>query len=173
MIRAQRRLLVVLWVVAAAATAAMAVRMWIDARESILDHLPAANAVLNGTSAVLLLAAYTMIRRGRYRAHGILMVSAVAVSVAFLTSYVILHANRPPKSFTVEAGLVRGIYFPLLISHSILAVLIVPMVAFTLYRAAKRRWDRHARLARRTLPVWLYVSATGVVIYWMLYRMGT
>jgi len=99
------------------------------------------------------------------------MVSACATSALFLTSYVIYHANAGSRPFGGH-GLVRGVYLTILASHVVLAAAIVPLVLLTLGRALRRRFDLHARIARRTLPLWLYVSVTGVVIYVMLYRLG-
>ncbi|MGO9640294.1 MAG: DUF420 domain-containing protein [Candidatus Acidiferrales bacterium] len=130
---------------------------------------PAWNAVLNGASGILLLAGYAMIRRGRILAHKTAMLSAVACSAIFLVNYVVYHVRHGVIRFTGE-GLIRPVYFTILISHTILAIAIVPLVIVTLIRAFRRRFARHKALARRTLPIWLYVSITGVVIYFLLYR---
>jgi len=98
------------------------------------------------------------------------MLAAVTASALFLTSYVIYHANAGSRPFT-GTGPVRAVYFLILITHIVLAAAIVPMVLMTLARALRKRFDRHAAIARRTLPLWLYVSVTGVVIYLMLYRL--
>jgi uncharacterized membrane protein YozB (DUF420 family) len=132
--------------------------------------LPTVNALLNGTSAVLLTAGWVCIRRRRIAAHRACMLGAFSVSVLFLVSYVIYHALAGSRSFTGQ-GLVRWVYFPLLLSHIVLAAAMVPFVLTTLYRALGGDFVRHARLARRTAPVWLYVSVTGVVVYLMLYRL--
>ena len=137
---------------------------------SVAD-LPTLNAVLNLTAAILLSAGYLLIRRRRIPAHRAAMISACATSALFLTSYVIYHANAGSRPFGGQ-GLLRAVYLTILGSHVVLAAAIVPLVILTLGRALRRRFDLHARLARRTLPLWLYVSVTGVVIYVMLYRLG-
>ncbi len=130
--------------------------------------LPALNALLNAASAVLLTAGWLSIRRRRIPAHRACMLGAFCVSVLFLLSYVTYHALAGSRPFTGQ-GWARSIYFPLLVTHIVLAAAMVPFVLTTLYRALGGEFARHARLARRTLPVWLYVSVTGVVVYWMLY----
>jgi putative membrane protein len=132
--------------------------------------LPALNAVLNGASAILLTAGWLSIRRRSIVAHRACMLAAFCVSVLFLLSYVTYHALAGSRPFTGH-GWARGVYFPLLISHVVLAAAMVPFVLTTLYRALGGQFARHARLARRTLPVWLYVSVTGVLVYVMLYRL--
>ena len=137
---------------------------------SVAD-LPALNASLNGVAALFLIAGYTFIRRRQIPAHRASMLAAVAASALFLVSYVIYHANAGSKPFP-GTGPVRTVYFFILATHIVLAAAIVPMVLMTLTRALRERFDRHARIARRTLPLWLYVSVTGVVIYVMLYRLN-
>jgi len=132
--------------------------------------LPALNAALNATSAVLLLLGWRLIRRGRIEAHRRAMLAAVASSTLFLVSYVAYHAQVGSVRFQGR-GALRVVYFTILTTHTILAVAIVPLVLVTLVRALQARFDRHRRLARITLPLWSYVSVTGVVIYWMLYRL--
>jgi uncharacterized membrane protein YozB (DUF420 family) len=136
---------------------------------SVAD-LPALNASLNGVAALFLIAGYTFIRRRQIPAHRASMLAAVAASALFLVSYVIYHANAGSKPF-LGTGPVRGVYFFVLATHIVLAAAIVPMVLMTLTRALRERFDRHVMIARRTLPLWLYVSVTGVVIYLMLYRL--
>lgn len=131
--------------------------------------LPALNATLNATAAVLLAAGWLLIRRGRIAAHRACMLGAVVVSTAFLVSYVVYHSMAGSRPFTGQ-GWVRAVYFAILMSHIVLAAGMVPFVLTTLYRALGGDFARHARLARWTLPVWLYVSVTGVVVYWLLYR---
>jgi len=131
--------------------------------------LPALNAVLNGASAVLLTGGWLAIRRRRIAVHRACMLSAFSVSVLFLISYVVYHALAGSRPFAGQ-GWIRAVYFALLISHVVLAAAMVPFVLTTLYRALGRDFVRHVRLARFTLPVWLYVSVTGVVVYWMLYQ---
>jgi putative membrane protein len=131
--------------------------------------LPALNAALNTCSALLLAAGYVFIRRRRTAAHRACMLAAAAVSTAFLVSYVTYHWLAGSRPFTGQ-GWMRAVYFPVLITHIVLAAGMVPFVLTTLYRALARDFVRHARLARWTLPVWLYVSVSGVAVYWMLYR---
>ena len=136
---------------------------------SIAD-LPAVNAVLNGSSALLLASGYLFIRRRRVTAHKICMITAFGTSTLFLISYLTYHYHIGSMPFAGQ-GWVRPLYFAILISHTILAVAIVPLALTTLYRAWKAQFARHAWIARRALPIWLYVSITGVVIYWMLYHL--
>lgn len=135
-----------------------------------LADLPALNAVLNATAAILLVTGYRLIRAGRRETHKKVMVSAFGVSVLFLVSYLIYHFQVGSVRFQ-KSGHIRTVYFTVLISHSILAAAVPFLAVATLWRAWKGRFERHRRLARWTLPVWLYVSVTGVVVYWMLYRM--
>lgn len=130
---------------------------------------PAINATLNGTSAVLLITAHTMIKRGRVAAHRALMLTAVATSTLFLISYLYYHAHVGSVHFPGH-GWWRRIYFTILISHTILAATIVPLVIITLTFALRDRFDRHRAIARWTYPIWVYVSVTGVVVYFMLYH---
>ncbi len=130
---------------------------------------PVINASLNGTSAVLLLTAHSMIKRGRMAAHRVLMLTAVVTSSLFLCSYLYYHWHVGSVRFQGQ-GWWRPVYFTILISHTILAAAIVPLVIITLSRALQERFDRHRAIARWTYPLWLYVSVTGVVIYFMLYR---
>ena len=132
--------------------------------------LPALNAVLNGASAVLLTGGWLAIRRRRIAVHRACMLSAFSVSVLFLVSYVVYHALAGSRPFTGQ-GWIRPVYFAVLISHVVLAAAMVPFVLTTLYRALGADFPRHVRLARVTLPVWLYVSVTGVVVYLVLYRL--
>ena len=134
-----------------------------------LGDLPALNAVLNGTSAMLLLAGYLLIRRGHRRAHKRCMLAALTTSALFLTSYVVYHANTGSRPFPGR-GFARGIYFIILISHVLLAAAIVPLALVTVRRGLRAQYDRHVRIARWTLPLWFYVSVTGVVIYVWLYQ---
>lgn len=134
----------------------------------MLSH-PAFNATLNATSAVLLSAGYAMIRRGRILAHKSCMGLAFASSTVFLVSYLIYHARVGSVPFQGR-GWIRPIYFTLLASHTILAAAILPLALITLSRALREQFDRHKRIARWTLPLWLYVSVTGVIIYFLLYH---
>jgi uncharacterized membrane protein YozB (DUF420 family) len=135
-----------------------------------VESLPAVNATLNGIATILLISGYILIRRGAIAAHRAVMLSAFATSVVFLTSYVIYHAQVGSRPFAGR-GLVRTVYFTILISHILLAAVIPPLALVTLWRAFRGRFDRHVRIARWTLPLWLYVSVTGIVVYWMLYQM--
>ena len=132
--------------------------------------LPAVNATLNAIATVCLATGWIFIRRRDQRRHRLAMLSAFAVSTLFLLSYVVYHANVGSVPFQGQ-GTIRVIYFVILITHIILAALILPLALMTLSRALSQRFDRHRRIARWTLPIWLYVSVTGVVIYLMLYRM--
>ena len=131
--------------------------------------LPTLNATLNATSAVLVLAGYGFIRAKRIPLHMLCMLSACATSCLFLISYIYYHLHVGAMRFTGQ-GWVRPVYFSILLSHTALAIVIVPLVGRTLQLALQRRFDAHQRLARVTLPLWLYVSVTGVVVYWMLYH---
>ena len=135
---------------------------------SIAD-LPAVNAFLNATSAVLLTIGYMLIKRRQWRRHRAVMLSAFGVSVLFLISYVVYHANAGSRPFP-GTGAIRTVYFAILITHVILAAAIVPLALVTLTRALRERFDRHRAIARWTLPIWLYVSVTGVIVYLMLYQ---
>ena len=132
--------------------------------------LPTLNAFLNGASAVLLLAGWRCIRQRRIAAHRACMLGAFCVSVLFFVSYVTYHALTGSQPFA-GSGWIRWLYFPVLVSHIVLAAAMVPLVLTTLYRALSADFARHARLARFTLPVWIYVSITGVVVYLMLYHL--
>ena len=132
--------------------------------------LPALNALLNGASAVLLASGWLAIRRRRIALHRACMLGAFSVSVLFLISYVVYHALAGSRPFTGQ-GWIRPVYFAVLLTHIVLAAGMVPFVLTTLYRALASDFPRHARLARRTLPVWLYVSVTGVIVYLILYRL--
>lgn len=131
---------------------------------------PAINATLNGSSAVLLVSARTMIKRGRIAVHRALMLAAVGTSTLFLISYLYYHAHVGNVHFQGH-GWSRPVYFSILISHTILATVIVPLVIITLSRGLRQRFDRHRAIARWTYPIWLYVSVTGVVIYLMLFHL--
>ncbi len=136
---------------------------------SVTD-LPALNAALNSVAAVLLLAGYRNIRRRRIAAHRVCMVAAFCVSAMFLVSYLIYHAQVGSMPFRRQ-GWIRPVYFTILITHVVLAGTILPLALVTIHRAWRGRLEQHRRIARWTLPLWLYVSVTGVVIYSMLYRL--
>jgi putative membrane protein len=133
-----------------------------------ISDLPALNASLNAASAVLLLAGYICIRRRRVGAHRACMLLALLTSTLFLGSYLTYHYHAGSMPFR-GTGWTRPIYFALLISHTILAATVVPLALITVTRAARRRFDRHVAIARYTLPIWMYVSVTGVIIYAVLY----
>lgn len=132
--------------------------------------LPTLNAALNATSAVLLLLGYRFIRRREITAHRACMLAAFAVSVIFLISYLTYHFQVGSVRFQ-GSGWIRGVYFTILITHTILAALVPPLAVVTLTRALRGQFERHRRLARWTFPIWLYVSVTGVVVYVMLYQL--
>jgi putative membrane protein len=135
-----------------------------------VSDLPALNATLNAIAAVLLVIGYLLIRRGRIEQHRRVMLAAFCTSALFLISYLTYHANVGSRPFTGQ-GAIRAVYFTILITHVILAAAILPMALITLNFALRSRFDRHMRIARWTLPIWLYVSVTGVIVYLMLYRM--
>lgn len=134
------------------------------------SYLPTVNALLNTSSAVLIVAGIWFIRRGRRRTHKRLMLSAVVTSSLFLASYLTYHAHAGTVRFQGQ-GWPRAVYLTILISHSLLAAVVVPLVLVTVTRALRGRFERHRAVARWTYPVWLYVSVTGVVIYVMLYHL--
>ncbi|MFQ5864423.1 MAG: DUF420 domain-containing protein [bacterium] len=135
-----------------------------------ISDLPTINATLNSLSTVLLSIGYYFIRQKKITAHKICMLSAFSASILFLISYLIYHYNVGSKPFTGQ-GWIRPVYFTILTSHTILAVVIVPMAVITLSRALKQRFAKHKKIARWTLPIWLYVSVTGVTVYLMLYQL--
>ncbi len=135
--------------------------------------LPILNAILNAVACVLLCAGLLLIHRGKRRAHAAVMIGATFVSAAFLVSYCIYHfAVLPEVGHTPfrRQGLVRTLYYALLLSHVLLAVVQMPLIALTLWRAVRRDWARHRRIARVTWPIWFYVSVTGVIVYLVLYH---
>jgi putative membrane protein len=136
----------------------------------MITLLPAVDASLNAASAVLLICGFYFIRQKNIRAHRACMLSAFGTSVAFLVCYLTYHYFHGVTRFPGH-GAVRTFYLSLLSSHTILAVVIVPLVLSTLYRAWRQRFDGHRRIAVWTLPLWLYVSVTGVAVYWMLYHL--
>jgi uncharacterized membrane protein YozB (DUF420 family) len=132
--------------------------------------LPTLNALFNATSAVLAATGWWLIRRRRRDAHRRLMLAAFAASTLFLVGYLTYHFQVGSVRFTGH-GVVRTFYLALLLSHTVLAALIVPLVLVTLSRALRGRFEAHRRIARYTIPLWLWVSVSGVVVYWMLYRL--
>ena len=133
-----------------------------------IQDLPAVNASLNALAAVFLTAGYLLIRAGRQRAHERCMLAALATSTLFLACYLVYHYNVGSKPYEGQ-GLLRQIYFTILVTHVVLAASVVPLALVTASRGLRQRFDAHVRIARWTLPIWLYVSVTGVVIYLMLY----
>src|SRR3981189_90182 len=143
----------------------------VQTNQTMTDYsiFPVINATLNGCSAVLLVTGRTLIARGRIAAHRAVMLTAFATSSIFLASYLYYHAPGGSVRFR-GTGWSRPLYYTILTSHTILAIVIVPMVLITLSRALRQRFDRHRAIARWTFPLWLYVSVTGVIVYLMLYR---
>src|SRR5688572_28519050 len=135
-----------------------------------IANLPALNAMLNGTAAVFLTAGYVLIRRGQWEMHKRCMLATLVTSALFLISYVVYHLNVGSRPFPGQ-GIARGIYFTILLTHVVLAATILPLALTTTARGLAAQYDRHVRIARWTLPIWIYVSVTGVVIYLMLYQM--
>jgi len=134
-----------------------------------LRDLPPLNAALNAAAAALLVFGFVLIRQGRKRAHKRVMLMVFTVSTLFLLSYLVYHTQAPPVRFQ-KTGVIRTIYFAILITHTALAAAVPPLAIITLSRGLRGRIGGHRRIARWTLPIWLYVSATGVTVYWMLYR---
>jgi uncharacterized membrane protein YozB (DUF420 family) len=134
-----------------------------------ISYLPHVNACLNGTSAILLFMGYRFIRARNISAHRTCQILALAVSLLFLASYLTYHFYHGSTKF-LGTGIVRPIYFAILLSHTILAIVIVPLVTLTFYRALRNDFARHRWIARITLPLWFYVSITGVIVYLMLYQ---
>ena len=135
-----------------------------------VSDLPAVNATLNATAAVLLSIGWILIKRGRWTAHRAVMIAAFCTSVLFLVSYVTYHAQVGSVRFT-RIGAIRTVYFTILLTHITLAVVIVPLALVTLSRGLSKKFDRHRAIARWTLPIWMYVSVTGVAVYYMLYHL--
>lgn len=142
-----------------------------------VSALPAVNAAFNGLATLLLVAGFLLIKRGRVHAHKRAMLAAFATSIAFLACYLTYHAalhhytgvgHRPYPG----AGALKAVYLAILISHVTLAAAVPVLAIITIYRAWKRDWPRHRRIAKVTFPIWLYVSVTGVIIYWMLYHLA-
>lgn len=135
-----------------------------------IAYLPHVNACLNSASAILLFTGYSFIRARNVIAHRACQIAALVVSLLFLASYLTYHYHHGATRF-LGTGLARPIYFTVLTSHTILAIVIVPLVSLTFYRAFRGDFLRHRRIARITLPLWLYVSVTGVIVYFMLYHL--
>ncbi|MBI4060704.1 MAG: DUF420 domain-containing protein [Elusimicrobia bacterium] len=135
-----------------------------------LSAFPALNATLNGTCAVLLLLGWTLIKTGRREAHRWAMVAAFLCSAVFLACYLWYHFHVGSVRFQ-KTGFIRTVYFTVLLTHTCLAVVVLPIILRTFFLAVKERFEEHRRWARWAFPIWLYVSATGVAVYWMLYRL--
>jgi protein SCO1/2/putative membrane protein len=135
-----------------------------------IRDLPAVNASLNATASVLLVWGWTLIRRKRIEAHRNVMLAACAVSTLFLVCYLVYHYSVGSVRFQ-KTGLIRTVYLSILLTHTVLAATVPFLAGITLVRGLRRRFDKHRRIARWTLPIWLYVSVTGVAVYWMLYEM--
>jgi uncharacterized membrane protein YozB (DUF420 family) len=136
---------------------------------AVLSFLPSLNAGLNLTSALLIVLGFILIRQGAWTGHALCMISAMGTSTLFLVSYLTYHYFHGSTPFT-GVGWVRPVYFTILISHTLLAVFVLPLALISLYQALKSRFEKHVKIARIAFPIWLYVSVTGVVIYWMLYH---
>lgn len=134
-----------------------------------LSDLPAINASFNAVSTIFISLGWWFIRRGFWRQHIACMVTALISSSFFLTGYLVYHAHAGEKS-SGYTGLIGWLYFPMLISHVLLAFVTLPLVVMTLIPVFQRRWDKHRRIARWTMPIWLYVSVTGVLVYFILYQ---
>ena len=137
-----------------------------------VSFLPTLNAILNGTSALLLVAGLLLIKSGNREAHRKVMLAAFGTSIAFLISYLIYHAQVGSKPFGHEGQTIRTVYLTILATHTILAATVPVLAIITLKRAFAARFDQHRKIAKITFPLWLYVSITGVVIYWMLYQIA-
>jgi putative membrane protein len=135
-----------------------------------VSDLPALNATLNGIAAAFLIAGYVLIRRGKRDLHRRCMLGALATSTLFLISYVVYHWHAGSRPFT-GTGAIRTVYFTILITHVVLAAAILPLALVTTARGLREQYGKHVKVARWTLPIWLYVSVTGVVIYLMLYHL--
>ena len=134
-----------------------------------IHTLPAVNATLNATAAVLLVTGYTLIRNGRIQAHKRVMLTAFGVSIAFLICYLVYHSQVGSVHYP-KIGLIRVVYYTILVSHTILAITVPVLAIITVRRALRGDFKRHRKIARWTLPIWMYVSVTGVVVYLMLYK---
>ena len=131
--------------------------------------LPTVNAILNGCSGLLLIAAFVFIKQGKITWHRNTMLAATALSILFITSYLTYHYNAGSTLFQGTGG-IRYLYFAILLSHTVLAMVNLPMVIITLKRGLAGVYPKHRKIARITLPIWLYISITGVIIYMMLYQ---
>jgi uncharacterized membrane protein YozB (DUF420 family) len=171
---------IILWSIVLLALAAAGIARFVILRpESAgrvnINAFPIINASLNGASGLFLLVGYGCVRRRRYLAHATMMIIAVITSTLFLAGYLTFHGILVHRGVTLTPfppSRIKRYYLVLLMTHTILAAAILPLVAITLWRAGHRQWSRHRRIAVWTFPIWLYVSVTGVVIYWMLYHVA-
>src|SRR6478672_3705867 len=131
-----------------------------------IQDLPTLNASLNSVAGVLLLSGYIAIKNNKRDLHRNLMIAALIVSAAFLTSYLIYHFHVPSKKFP-DLGWIKTVYFLILFPHILLAAVMVPMILKTFWHAYKQEWEKHKKIARMTFPIWMYVSVTGVIVYFM------
>jgi len=157
-----------IWAASLAIPLVVAVLYFIPKNEGLaanLDFLPKLNAFLNGTTTLILASALIAIKKKKIELHRKLMLSAVSISIVFLLSYVLYHATHESAKYLGSLG---WFYYPMLISHIVLAAVIVPLVLVTLVRALNQRFDRHRKIARIALPLWLYVTTTGVLVYLMM-----
>ena len=134
-----------------------------------VQDLPTLNATLNAIAGCLLMYGYISIKQGKRELHKKIMISALAVSAAFLTSYLIYHYHVPSKKFP-DLGWIKTVYFLILFPHILLAAIMVPMILKTFWHAFREEWDQHKKIAKITFPIWMYVSITGVIVYFMLYH---
>ncbi len=134
-----------------------------------IHDLPAVNATLNGLSAIFLVLGFVFIKRGNKTAHRNCMITAFCTSVVFLGCYLTYHALVKTVTHFVEPAWFKPIYLTILLTHTVLAIVIVPLILLTLWRARKQDFAAHKKIARWTWPLWMYVSVTGVLIYWLLY----
>jgi putative membrane protein len=138
-----------------------------EVAEGSFDFLPALNATINGTVSILLVVAVLMIKQGNRKAHQTLMTTNLVLSALFLVSYVLYHTTHESTAFGGE-GMIRNVYFFILLTHIVLAIVIVPLVLISFSRALSNKFDKHKKIARITFPIWLYVSVTGVIVYFMI-----
>lgn len=161
------RLIYILAAVLAAAVGVIYITPKFEMEGGALDFLPHLNATINGTVSILLVVGYILIRKGNRKAHQFVMTLAIVLSALFLISYVLYHTTHESTSYGGE-GVMRTIYFFILLTHIVLAIVIVPLVLITFSRALMERFDKHRKIARITFPLWLYVSVTGVLVYLMI-----
>lgn len=161
------RLIYLVAAVLAAAVGVIYVTPKFEIPDGALDFLPTLNATINGAVSLLLVVGVILIKQGKRNAHQLVMTTAIVLSALFLVSYVLYHTTHESTSYGGE-GIMRSVYFFILITHIILAIVIVPLVLITFVRALSKRFDKHKKIARITFPLWLYVSVTGVLIYLMI-----